>query len=47
MTGYAELIARCKEHLAACKQPRQVEVPPELPKTATGKIFRCESGAAG
>ncbi|MFD8523330.1 class I adenylate-forming enzyme family protein [Streptomyces capillispiralis] len=38
----AELAAHCKERLAAYKYPRQVEVLPELPKTASGKILRRE-----
>jgi long-chain acyl-CoA synthetase len=38
----AELIAYCKERLAAYKYPREVEVLGELPKTATGKILRRE-----
>lgn len=37
-----ELIAHCKDRLAAYKYPRVVEVLPELPKTATGKILRRE-----
>jgi long-chain acyl-CoA synthetase len=32
----------CKERLAAYKYPRQVEVLPDLPKTASGKILRRE-----
>ncbi|MFD5703904.1 AMP-binding protein [Streptomyces lasiicapitis] len=38
----AELIAYCKERLAAYKYPRAVEVLAELPKTASGKILRRE-----
>ena len=38
----AELVAYCKERLAAYKYPREVEVLGELPKTATGKILRRE-----
>jgi long-chain acyl-CoA synthetase len=38
----ADLIAFCKERLAAYKCPRQVEIRGELPKTATGKILRRE-----
>jgi long-chain acyl-CoA synthetase len=38
----AELIAYCKERLAAYKYPREVEVLGELPKTTTGKILRRE-----
>jgi len=37
-----ELIAHCKERLAAYKYPRQLEILPELPKTVTGKILRRE-----
>jgi long-chain acyl-CoA synthetase len=40
LTG--ELIAHCKERLAAYKYPRQLEILPELPKTLTGKILRRE-----
>jgi long-chain acyl-CoA synthetase len=35
-----ELIAHCRERLAAYKYPRIVEVLDELPKTSTGKILR-------
>ena len=34
------LIAFCKERMAAYKYPRQIEIVPEIPKTATGKILR-------
>ncbi|MFJ2904801.1 class I adenylate-forming enzyme family protein [Streptomyces sp. NPDC087212] len=37
-----EFAAYCKERLAAYKYPRQVEILPELPKTASGKILRRE-----
>ncbi|MCU1664339.1 MAG: fadD1 [Pseudonocardia sp.] len=37
-----ELIAHCRERMAAYKYPRQVEVIDELPKTASGKILRRE-----
>ncbi len=37
-----ELIAHCKERMAAYKYPRSVEVIDELPKTVTGKILRRE-----
>jgi long-chain acyl-CoA synthetase len=37
-----ELIAFCKERMAAYKYPRQVEIIDEIPKTATGKILRRE-----
>ncbi|MBD0860025.1 AMP-binding protein [Gordonia sp. zg691] len=36
----AELVAFCKEQMAAYKYPREVEIVGELPKTATGKILR-------
>jgi len=35
-----ELVAWCREGLAAFKRPRSVLVLPELPKTATGKVQR-------
>jgi len=37
-----ELIAHCKERMAAYKYPRSVELIAELPKTVTGKILRRE-----
>lgn len=37
-----ELVAHCKERMAAYKYPRQVEIIDELPKTVTGKILRRE-----
>jgi long-chain acyl-CoA synthetase len=37
-----ELIAFCKERMAAYKYPREVEVLDELPKTPTGKLLRRE-----
>jgi len=37
-----ELIAHCKERMAAYKYPRQVVLMDELPKTVTGKILRRE-----
>ncbi len=37
-----ELIAHCKQRMAAYKYPRQVELIDELPKTVTGKILRRE-----
>ncbi|MFI9204560.1 class I adenylate-forming enzyme family protein [Streptomyces sp. NPDC053048] len=40
--GPAELVAHCRERLAAYKYPREVEILPELPKTTTGKILRRE-----
>jgi long-chain acyl-CoA synthetase len=39
-TAPAELVAFCRERLAAYKYPREVELLDELPKTATGKILR-------
>jgi long-chain acyl-CoA synthetase len=38
--GGDEIIAFCKERLAAYKYPRLVEFVPEIPKTATGKFLR-------
>lgn len=38
----AELVAFCKERMAAYKYPRVVEIRDDLPKTATGKILRRE-----
>jgi long-chain acyl-CoA synthetase len=35
-----EIIAFCKERMAAYKYPRQVEILPEIPKTLTGKFLR-------
>jgi long-chain acyl-CoA synthetase len=37
-----ELIAHCRERMAAYKYPRSVELLDELPKTVTGKILRRE-----
>jgi long-chain acyl-CoA synthetase len=37
-----EIIAYCKQHLAAYKYPRIVELRDSLPKTATGKILKRE-----
>jgi long-chain acyl-CoA synthetase len=39
-----ELIAFCKERLAAYKYPRIVEIIDELPKGPTGKILKRELG---
>ncbi len=36
----AELVAHCKDKMAAYKRPRWIEYLDELPKTATGKIQR-------
>jgi long-chain acyl-CoA synthetase len=38
----AELVAHCKQKLAAYKYPREVEILAELPKTVTGKLLRRE-----
>jgi long-chain acyl-CoA synthetase len=35
-----EIIAFCRQHLAAYKVPRQVAFVGDLPKTSTGKIMR-------
>ena len=49
----AELIAFCRERLAAYKCPRTIELLDELPKTASGKVLRrelrgrSEPGSAG
>ena len=37
-----ELIAFCKEQMAAYKYPRSIEFLDDVPKTATGKILRRE-----
>lgn len=37
-----DLIAYCRERMAAYKYPRQVEILSDLPKTVTGKILRRE-----
>jgi long-chain acyl-CoA synthetase len=39
-TGPDELIAFCKERLAAYKYPRHVRILDELPKNATGKVLK-------
>jgi long-chain acyl-CoA synthetase len=36
----SEIVAFCREHLAAYKVPRAVQFVEELPKTSTGKIMR-------
>jgi long-chain acyl-CoA synthetase len=36
----SELIAFCKERMAAYKYPRSVEIVDQIPKTVTGKILR-------
>jgi long-chain acyl-CoA synthetase len=40
--GAAELIAYCKERMAAYKYPRVIEFRDELPKNALGKILKGE-----
>ena len=35
-----EIVAHCKEHVAAYKYPRVVEIRPELPKGPTGKLLK-------
>ncbi|MEV0831079.1 AMP-binding enzyme [Nonomuraea rubra] len=42
----AELIAYCKDRLAAHKCPRHVEIRDALPETANGKIARLELARA-
>ena len=37
-----ELVAFCRERMAAYKRPREVEILAEIPKTITGKILRRE-----
>ncbi len=37
-----EIIAFCKDNMAAYKRPREIEIVDELPKTASGKIMRRE-----
>jgi long-chain acyl-CoA synthetase len=37
-----ELVAFCREHMAAYKYPRQIEFLDELPKTVSGKLLRRE-----
>jgi long-chain acyl-CoA synthetase len=38
----AELVAWCKDNMAAYKYPRMIEIRPNLPMTATGKILKRE-----
>jgi long-chain acyl-CoA synthetase len=38
----ADLIAWCRDNMAAYKYPRQIEIRPNLPMTATGKILKRE-----
>jgi long-chain acyl-CoA synthetase len=37
-----EVIAHCKQHLAAYKYPREVRIIDELPMGATGKVLKKE-----
>jgi len=37
-----DIIAYCREHLAAYKVPRAVQFVDDLPKTSTGKVMRRE-----
>jgi long-chain acyl-CoA synthetase len=39
-TDEAEILALCREHLAAYKVPRAVQFVQDLPRTSTGKILR-------
>lgn len=41
-TSSEEIVGWCQENMAAYKYPRVVEVRPELPMTATGKILKRE-----
>ena len=36
----ADVVAHCKQHLAAAKLPKQVLIVPELPKSDRGKVLR-------
>lgn len=40
VVGAEELIAFCRERMAAYKYPRVIDLVPDLPKTPTGKIMR-------
>jgi long-chain acyl-CoA synthetase len=42
-----DLIAYCKDRLAAFKYPRQVTILPTLPRSATGKILKASLRASG
>ncbi len=42
--GPEELLAHCRERLAAFKSPRRVVIVAELPKSATGKILKSRLG---
>ena len=35
-----QLIAYCREHLAAVKCPRSIDFAPELPRLPTGKLYK-------
>ena len=37
-----DILAYCREHLAAYKVPRAVQFVDDLPKTSTGKVMRRE-----
>jgi long-chain acyl-CoA synthetase len=39
-TSEQEIIAYCRQHLAAFKAPRAVEFRASLPKSAVGKVLR-------
>lgn len=45
--GAGELIAFCRERLAAYKYPRSVTILERLPRSATGKILKSELAAGG
>jgi len=47
VAGPDEIIAFCRERLAAYKYPREVRILPELPKNASGKILKRELRASG
>ena len=40
--GAEELIAWCRERLAAFKYPRRVTLLPTLPRSATGKVLKAQ-----
>lgn len=40
--GVDELLAFCRQRMAAYKRPRRIELVPEVPKTASGKFLRRE-----
>jgi long-chain acyl-CoA synthetase len=40
ITNEDEILAFCRQHLAAYKVPRQVQFVSDLPKTSTGKVMR-------